>query len=131
MIGYGGGLIFVIFFLHKISLRDTNNFYKNTESHELVSLYFGLLILMGIPPFIGFILKVMVLNLINRIRSGLVVVMAVISLSLIFAYLIIVFYLLRFARTTSCKINNRKVKSWRLDLFYLNMLIRVLILTII
>lgn len=63
-----------------------------------------LLIIRGIPPFLGFFLKLIILFSLTQVSLILALVLAVFSLFIIFIYLIIIFNIFRLRNARNLKI---------------------------
>lgn len=125
--GYGAGLLVLLTSARVSSHGIRQDFSKSLKRANLAMLILGILMLRGIPPFIGFFLKILILSYLIQKRVFLSLVFLVFRLLFIFVYLNIAFLLLTFVT---------KAFSWRgllisgevrrLDLVVLNFGLRLL-----
>ena len=98
---------------------------STTKTHLLIFFTF-LLIMRGIPPFLGFFLKLTILLQLISFSVELAVTLVVLRLFLIFVYLVIIFNLFTLARPRNLKLS---VKIWELnllpDFIILNSILRI------
>ena len=98
---------------------------STTKTHLLIFFTF-LLIIRGIPPFLGFFLKLTILLQLISFSVELAMTLVVLRLFLIFVYLVIIFNLFTLARPRNLKLS---VKIWELnllpDFIILNSILRI------
>ena len=98
---------------------------STTKTHLLIFFTF-LLIIRGIPPFLGFFLKLTILLQLISFSVELAMTLVVLRLFLIFVYLVIIFNLFTLARPRNLKLS---VKIWELnllpDFMILNSILRI------
>ena len=109
ILGYGLVLINLILSLISTQLLSVENLESSLRNPiNLLVFFLNLLIVRGIPPFIVFYLKILILSLLIEFSFFIVLIYLVISVFIIYIYLIIRFSLLTFlkARETSSKFTN-------------------------
>ena len=109
ILGYGLVLINLILSLINTQLLSVENLESSLRNPiNLLVFFLNLLIVRGIPPFIVFYLKILILSLLIKFSFFIVLIYLVISVFIIYIYLIIRFSLLTFlkARETSSKFTN-------------------------
>ena len=109
ILGYGLVLINLILSLISTQLLSVENLESSLRNPiNLLVFFLNLLIVRGIPPFIVFYLKILILSLLIKFSFFIVLIYLVISVFIIYIYLIIRFSLLTFlkARETSSKFTN-------------------------
>ena len=108
--GYGISLLVLIVALSKINFISSDRKGSPIDPYRLVLFITGLLMLRGIPPFIGFFLKVSILVFVIKIRLLIGIGLLLASLYLIFIYLRIIFYRITFLRPQwSLEIRQKKL----------------------
>ena len=132
IIGYGGALICLILLLRQQNFSASRRTYQLLKPLILLILFLGLLIVRGVPPFIGFFLKVIVLEILMLSNLFLSLSLLLLRLLLIYTYLIIGFYLLTFIVVTTTT-NKLTISQSRLliDLVLLNLLVIIIFINII
>ena len=129
MLGYGASLLVLLGGLSLTSHGASQDFNKFAGRANLVIFFCGFLIVRGIPPFIGFFLKMLILFGLIQKRVWFRLVFLIFSLLFIFVYINIIFLLLTFlvekfsflrltAESTGCF----------LDLLIINLGLRVIFL---
>ena len=109
ILGYGLVLINLILSLISTQLLSVENLESSLRNPiNLLVFFLNLLIVRGIPPFIVFYLKILILSLLIEFSFFIVLIYLIISVFIIYIYLIIRFSLLTFlkARETSSKFTN-------------------------
>ena len=109
ILGYGLVLINLILSLINTQLLSVENLESSLRNPiNLLVFFLNLLIVRGIPPFIVFYLKILILSLLIEFSFFIVLIYLIISVFIIYIYLIIRFSLLTFlkARETSSKFTN-------------------------
>jgi len=129
--GYALALISLVFLIDSINLVNSRGTAKRLKPYFLVMFFTRLLILRGVPPFIGFFLKIIILKFLVSVNFLLVLRLLIISLGLIFVYLITGFYLLTALKVSSLVAKGVTQKFIFLDLIIFNVLIRVIFINII
>jgi NADH:ubiquinone oxidoreductase subunit 2 (subunit N) len=129
ILGYGARLAIL---LGRLILRNqgvSQNFNKDLGSSHLVIFFLGFLMLRGIPPFIGFFLKILILFNLTHLRLILVLLFLVFSVILIFVYLNITFLLFTFVvnKFSFSRLIDHS-SYFFLDLVILNLFLRILLL---
>jgi formate hydrogenlyase subunit 3/multisubunit Na+/H+ antiporter MnhD subunit len=120
------GLVIMARFTDLFKTKDAS---YSIEPLFLLMFFLGLLILRGIPPFIGFFLKVMILKFLIFKKFVISLFLLILSLGLIFTYLIIRFYLLTsFIIFTAIKSSGTPQQYLIVDLLLFNTLIRLIFL---
>ena len=127
---------FVAYSLTLAGLTMSLRVYFLERSHEteassrkfyFLIFFIFLLMIRGIPPFLGFFLKLTILTQLFFLSMALAMVLVILSLFLIFVYLAIIFNLFTFARPRNLKLYT---KVWELnlvsDLLVLNSRLRLL-----
>lgn len=94
--GYGISLLVLIVALSKTNFISSDRKGSPIDAYRLILFITGLLMLRGIPPFIGFFLKVSILVFVIKIRLLIGIGLLLASLYLIFIYLRIIFYRITF-----------------------------------
>jgi len=112
MIGYGMALLNLIHGLQKNFLQNTITLENSTNNPRGLLLFFlGLLIVSGIPPFIVFFLKVLILSILAKFSYLLMLLFLSLRIFMIYIYLIIGFSFLRFLKlkevSRSVALNNK------------------------
>lgn len=112
MIGYGMVLLNLIHGLKKNFLQNTITLENSINNPRGLLLFFlGLLIVSGIPPFIVFFLKVLILSILAKFSYLLMLLFLSLSIFMIYIYLIIGFSFLRFLKlkevSRSVALNNK------------------------
>ena len=108
--GYGISLLVLIVALSKTNFISSDRKGSPIDPYRLVLFITGLLMLRGIPPFIGFFLKVSILVFVIKIRLLIGIGLLLASLYLIFIYLRIIFYRITFLRPKlSLEIRQKKL----------------------
>lgn len=129
ILGYGVRLAIL---LGRFVLRNhgiSQNFNKAFRSSHLVIFFSGFLMLRGIPPFVGFFLKILILFDLIHLSLILVLVFLVFSVILIFVYLNIAFLLFTFVvnKLSFSRLINGSGYFFS-DLVILNLFLRILFL---
>ena len=109
ILGYGLVLINLILSLISTQLLSVENLESSLRNPiNLLVFFLNLLIVRGIPPFIVFYLKILILSLLIEFSFFIVLIYLVISVFIIYIYLIIRFSLLTFLKAieTSSKFTN-------------------------
>ena len=106
---------------------------KNERAHYrlpfMILLFIILLTITGIPPFLGFFLKLVILNQIIILRATLALALVTLSLLIIAAYLRIIFSLLTLINSSSLNLIGRaSEKTLTFEFILLNRTFRVLFL---
>lgn len=97
--GYGIALLNLIYALRKNHLQSVETLENSLRNpHSFLVFFLGLLIMSGIPPFIVFYLKILILFILIKIRFLLVMMFLGLSIFIIYIYLIIGFSLLTFLK---------------------------------
>ena len=106
---------------------ESNQTEASTSKIHLLIFFIFLLMIRGIPPFLGFFLKLTVLFQLIWIRIELRIILVMLRLFLIFVYLILIFNLFTLASPRNLKLYT---KVWELnllpDFIILNSTIRIL-----
>lgn len=127
MVGYGARLLVLVARVKISSHRISQDFNKRLKRTSLIMFILGVLMLRGIPPFIGFFLKLLILFYLIQKRIFLSLMFLVFSLLFIFVYLNIAFLLFTFvAKTFSWRGLLVRGEAWRLDLVVWNLGLRLL-----
>ena len=126
LMGYGINLIFLTYILNTKDRFKIKILISELDFNSFIILGLTLIAIRGIPPFIGFFLKLLILKVlvIDFFLIGLI--MALSSLLLIYAYLNLVFFSLRFSRR-KLLLNFRFFNFHSVSLLVLNSLARLLI----
>ena len=99
IVGYGVALFNLIYGIKKNHLQNTEtleNCLRNPKN--LLIFFLRLLIVRGIPPFIVFYLKILILSILIKVRFLLVGVFLILRIFMIYIYLIIIFSVLIFLK---------------------------------
>jgi NADH:ubiquinone oxidoreductase subunit 2 (subunit N) len=131
IIGYGAALFSLILIVKSIRLLESQETSKSSEPHLLLILFLSLLILRGVPPFVGFFLKIIILKFLIFRNFFLSLTLVTLSLCLILVYLIIRFYLLSALVNFSLKGRKPSLTQELRDFLAFNILIRVALINII
>lgn len=130
--GYALALISLMWSISSHTSLKSKIAHRSWEPLFLVIFFFGLLILRGVPPFIGFFLKILILKILIFKYFILAFTLLILRLALIFVYLIIRFYLLSFFKNFSrTKVLSTSQIISPFDLFIFNTLVRVVFINII
>lgn len=125
--GYSMTLLVVIFCLRAYFLDDSYQRQASGRKYYFLAFFIGLLIIRGIPPFLGFFLKLIILSRLILRSVGVSLVLVILRLFLIFVYLTTIFNLFTFAIASNLK---SSVRAWEItltqDLLILNSGLRVL-----
>ena len=116
IIGYRIALMGIILNLKKTIVRNVENLENSLVNPlELLMFFFNLLILRGIPPFIIFYLKILILFYLIKLRILLVIFFLLIRILIIYIYLIIRFSVITFFKLqeSSRKIAHLKKVEFR------------------
>ena len=128
--GYGLSLLVLVTILSKI-----NYFYSTKKDYPQDPLFLrvfiiGILILRGIPPFIGFFLKLFILMFLIKTYFWISLRILILRLYLIYIYLIIIFFILTYVKPAFLlNINQNKLIFREMILF--NFFIRIFILNLL
>lgn len=98
IVGYGLSLLILIMVLFKINYSISNKIDNSINPLFLLIFLLGLLFLRGIPPFIGFFLKFLILRILMQVHFWMSMFMLIIRLHLIFVYLIMAFLTLTYVK---------------------------------
>jgi NADH:ubiquinone oxidoreductase subunit 2 (subunit N) len=129
MLGYGASLLVLLGGLSLVNHRASQNFNKFFGGVNLVIFFSGFLIVRGIPPFIGFFLKMLILFGLIQKRIWFRVILLIFSLLFIFVYINIIFLLLTFlVKKFSFSTLTAENKGYFLDLLIINLGLRVIFL---
>jgi len=132
MCGYGFTLIVLLGSLNTIVTPVIKNFNYLSKPFFILNFFFRLLILRGVPPFIGFFLKITVLRFILEYNILIALFLLILRLNLIFVYMIMIFYLLTFTnRLVMRKRIFLEKKYFLLDIFIINIIGRILFSSLI
>lgn len=129
MVGYGASLLVLLGRLSLSTHSKTQDFLKTMKTSNLIIFFLGFLIVRGIPPFVGFFLKILILfNLVQR-SVGLSLIFLIFRLLFIFVYLNVVFLLFTFV-TKKYSLNTFISESgyYLIDLVVLNVVLNVFFL---
>lgn len=129
ILGYGGSLLVLLSGFILSNHGVSQDFNKLANTSNLLIFFLGFLIISGIPPFIGFFLKIIIIFNLIESRIGVRLLFLIFSLLLIFVYLNIIFLLFTFVVkkfSFSRLINQRS--HFFLDLLVLNLGLRALFL---
>ena len=96
ILGYRISLLVLLSVFIVSNLKSTLNL-LNLSGGAVIVIFSGMLIIRGIPPFIIFFLKVLVLSYLTVVRPLMSILFLFLSIYLIFVYLMIRFYLLTFS----------------------------------
>lgn len=130
IIGYGLSLLALVITISKINYLHLNKRDRSSNAYIIRVFIIGLLILRGIPPFVGFFLKIFILAFLVQIRFFLSLIILLSRLYLIFVYLIIIFIFLTYVKS-SYMINIQNKKLLFIELAIFNIFIIVLILNLL
>lgn len=98
--GYGVTLLNIIFYIKSNDLLILGNLENSNKTFILIRRFLlSLIILRGVPPFIFFYLKVLILISLVKLRLIIVFILLLIRIYIIYVYLIIGFFLLTFLKT--------------------------------
>jgi NADH:ubiquinone oxidoreductase subunit 2 (subunit N) len=129
ILGYGASLLVLLSRLKRNNHKIVQDFNKEINRVSILSFFMGFLMLRGIPPFIGFFLKMLILLSFISKRLILVLTFLIFSLLIIFVYLNVIFMLFTFV---SKKFSFSKLAGHRgyflIDLLVLNCSLSVLFL---
>ncbi len=129
ILGYGASLLVLLSGFILSNHGASQDFNKLANTSNLLIFFLGVLIISGIPPFIGFFLKIIIIFNLIESRIGVRLLFLIFSLLLIFVYLNIIFLLFTFVVkkfSFSRLINQRS--HFFLDLLVLNLGLRALFL---
>ena len=129
MAGYGASLLVLLSGTSLVNHGASQDFNKFVGGANLIIFFFGFLIARGIPPFIGFFLKMLILFGLIQKRVLLRLIFLTFSLLFIFVYINIIFLLLTFlVKKFSFLRLTAESKSYFLDLVIINLGLRVIFL---
>lgn len=99
IIGYGIALIILILNLKKVNLTNVENLENSLINPlDLLIFFLNLLILRGIPPFIIFYLKILILFYLIKLRVSFIIIFLIMRILIIYIYLIILFSVITFLK---------------------------------
>lgn len=133
MVGYGIALFFLLSFIKYLNFIRIESLESLRFNYIFIIIFYrGLLIIRGIPPFIIFYLKIIILIELIKLRIVLVLVLLIIRIFIIYIYLIIGFSLLTFLKSISStrKMNYKNIISLINYVLY-NLLYRIIIIIFI
>jgi NADH:ubiquinone oxidoreductase subunit 2 (subunit N) len=124
--GYGLILYFFVKIINALNLYKAQDASQSLEFSQILAFVILLLIISGVPPFIIFFIKVIIIFYIIKIRLIISIVLLMVSLYLMYIYLIIVFYILTLHKSTPLVVFNR-IKTVRFfELLIYNLLYSVI-----
>lgn len=122
ILGYGLSLLILLAVFSKINFSQILTREISLDSFSLVIFIFGLLILRGIPPFIGFFLKLSILFFLLNVNFLVGSIVLALSLYLIFVYVRILFLLFTYTKPKNLIFLKQSKLVWR-ELIILNILV--------
>ena len=127
--GYALGLGSFVICISRTWPMNTKNERAHYRLPFMILLFIILLTITGIPPFLGFFLKLVILNQIIILRATLALALVTLSLLIIAAYLRIIFSLLTLINSSSLNLIGRaSEKTLTFEFILLNRTFRVLFL---
>lgn len=130
IIGYAFILWMLLNSIKRLSQYNTENLENLNFSVSFYFVFFtGLLIIRGIPPFIIFYIKILILSELIKFRLMLVFILLLISVLIIYIYLIIGFRILTFFKNKTFLKRFYFYNIYLLNYIFYNLLIRVLFIS--
>lgn len=115
IVGYGIALSNLIHTLKKNHLQNTETLENSLRNPENILIFFiGLLMVRGIPPFIVFYLKILILSTLIKTRLLLVLIFLTMRIFIIYIYLIMGFSLLIFLKLKETSSNYVQRKKFEI-----------------
>lgn len=126
LIGYGINLIFLTYILNIKDGFKVKILISELDINRFIILGLTLIAIRGVPPFLGFFLKLLVLKVLITNFFLIRLIITISSLLLIYAYLNLIFHNLRFSRRKQL-LNSRFFNLHTVNLIIVNSLSRLLI----
>ena len=132
ILGYGRSLIALIFFLFTSSILKRRSNSKASRV-KIFTFFSGILIIRGLPPFIIFFLKILIIGLVLREIALVRLFYLILRLLLIFVYINIWFNTLNFSSIEFTKTTGlrRLVRPQGVDILIFNLIISVIYMNIL